>query len=572
MTRRLRSNFDEGTTLWALRKAQWTALGFSDAEMARPKIAIINASSELSSCYSHLDGLCAEVKKGIGVAGGIAFEIKTTAPSDFIHCAGRDGRYILPARDLMVNDIEVTVEGPQLDGMVCLASCDKTAPAQLMAAARLNIPTILVIGGYQASGRVGDRTVDIEDVFEGVGRLGTRERDLSFSDLDAMCLAAVAGPGVCAGMGTANSMHMMSEALGMTLPGSAPIAANAPRTLDLARAAGRRIVSMVLDDIRPSSVLTPEAFHNAVCVALAVCTSINVMRHLQAVAEEGEVDVDVYELFEQLGPRVPLLCAIRPNGPGRIEELDAAGGTAAIMKRLESLLHTTTTTVEGGTIADRLEGIASDASSLLGTVDQPVSPGPSLIIMRGTLAPDGAIMKLGSGEAVDLRFQGPAKVFESQPDALMALREGRLAPGDVVILRGLGAKGGPGVASASWFAAALSGTELAGRVAMITDGQLSGLNHGTVVGQVMPEAAQGGPLAAVRDGDPILIDVPERLVNIEIPDSELARRLDDHPPTYTVERRGWLAIYQRLVSSLQRGGVLSPVEAAEGTTTKRSNA
>lgn len=569
MTRRLRSNFDQGSTLWALRRAQWSALGYSPADMEKPKIAIINASSDLSSCYSHLDGLCAEVKKGIAEAGALAFEVKTTAPSDFIHCAGRDGRYILPARDLMVNDIEVAVEGPQLDGMVCLASCDKTAPAQLMAAARLNIPTIVVIGGYQACGLLRGKTVDIEDVFEGVGRVG--ERDLSLDELDAMSRTAIAGPGVCAGMGTANSMHMLSEALGMALSGSAPIAANAPRTLELAREAGRRIVSLTREDIRPRSILTPEAFHNAVCVALAVCTSINVMRHLQAVAEEGEVDVDVYELFERLGRHVPLLSAVKPNGPTRIDELDAAGGTVAVMKRLESLLYGTATTIEGGTIAERLEGVASDLSEALGTLEQPVAPGPSLIIMFGTLAPDGAIMKLGARDATDLRFNGPAKVFESQADALLALRKGRLVPGDVVILRGLGAKGGPGVASASWFAAALSGTELAGQVAMITDGQLSGLNHGTVVGQIMPEAAEGGPLAVVRDGDSIVIDVPTRQVNIDIPASELAARLGDNRASYTFERRGWLAIYQRLVSSLRRGGVLfSPDASEEGTKRKRS--
>ncbi|MDM8167576.1 dihydroxy-acid dehydratase [Roseovarius sp.] len=553
--RKLRSNFAEGSTLWALRRAQWTALGIDEADMAKPKIAVINTSSELSSCFSHLDRVAEAVSAAIREAGGLPFVVKTTAPSDFIHCAGSSGSYILPSRDLVVNDIEVSVEGPQLDAMVCLASCDKTAPAQLMAAARLDIPTLLVIGGYQACGALNGETVDIEDVFESVGKLGTGE--LSVADIECMSRVAVAGPGVCAGMGTANSMHIMSEALGMTLPGSAPIAAESERMYERARAAGRRIVEMVDEDLRPSAILTPEAFRNAAAVAMALSTSINVMRHLQAVAEEGQVPVDIYDVFAGLDGKVPVLCAIKPNGDGRIEDLDAAGGTLAVMSRLRGLLDEACVGVDGQSLGARLDAAGVAEGGAVASVGRPVAEGPSLMVLKGNLAPEGAIMKLGTGAYQSLVFEGPARVFETQQAALDALEAGEIREGDVVVLRGLGALGGPGVASASWFAAALAGSALAGQVALVTDGQLSGLNRGIVVGQIMPEAAMNGPLGLVADGDPIRIDIAARVVDLEVPEAELARRRSGGRPKLKM-RDGWLGFYQQLVTPLSRGGILRP--------------
>lgn len=559
MTRRLRSNFVRGSTLWALRQAQWTSLGLAPEDLDKPKIAVINSSSELSSCYGHLDALAAVVKDSIREAGGLAFEIKTTAPSDFIHCAGSDGSYILPSRDLLVNDIEVAVEGPQLDGMICLSSCDKTAPAHLMAAARLDIPSLLVIGGYQACGLWKGRRIDIEDVFEGVGRVGAGE--LSVDDLDEMSRVAIKGPGVCVGMGTANSMHIMAEALGMTMPGSAPVAAASDRMVSLARAAGARIIELVETDLRPRRIMTPEAFHNAVAVALAVSASINVMRHLQAIAEEGGVPVDVYRLFDQLGRQVPVLCDVKPNGPGRIEELDDAGGALGVMKALSPVLKTDVVRACGSTLAQRLDQVPATSTNIIRTLDAPVSRGPSLAILRGTLAPDGSIIKLGASGSADLVFSGPARVFETQAAAFRALEQATISSGDVIVLRNLGAIGGPGVASASWFAAALAGSPLAARTALVTDGQLSGLNHGLVVGQVMPEAAANGPLAVVNDGDVIRIDVPRRALDLDIPahviTERLALRQDFAPP----HRSGWLGLYQRLVQPLTRGGTLAPPPA-----------
>lgn len=553
---KLRSNFRKGSTLWALRQAQWTALGIDPADMEKPKVAVINTSSELSSCFSHLDRIAAVVKGEIRAAGGLPFEIKTTAPSDFIHCAGSSGSYILPSRDLVVNDIEVSVEGPQLDGMICLASCDKTAPAQMMAAARLDIPTLLVIGGYQACGQLNDSPVDIEDVFESVGKLSSGE--LTVCDIDCMSRVAIRGPGVCVGMGTANSMHIMSEALGMTLPGSAPIAAESAVMYERARASGRRIVEMIQEDLRPSRILTPAAFHNAAAVALALSTSINVMRHLQAVAEEGRVPVDIYRIFAELDGKVPVLCAIKPNGPGRIEDLDEAGGALAVMQTLRSRLDLSACGVDGLRLGERLDRAAPARAGAIASLEQPISVGPSLMVLKGSLAPDGAILKLGTSSTPDLIFEGLARVFETQQAALDALEAGGIAKGEVVVLRRLGARGGPGVASASWFAAALAGSPLAGQTALVTDGQLSGLNRGVVVGQVMPEAAMAGPIGLVRDGDQIRIDLPGRSVDLMVPADELARRIEIADLPEVAMRDGWLGFYQQLVTPLSRGGVLRP--------------
>lgn len=565
MTRRdYRSNFEPGTTRWAIRRAQWRALGLTDEDMQKPKIAVINSSSEISICFSHLDEVARIVKDGIREAGGLPFEIKTTAPSDFITGAGRGGRYLMPSRDLLVNDVEVAVEGAVLDGMVCLSSCDKTAPAHLMAAARLNIPSILVIGGYQSCGQLHNRPVDIEDVFESVGELATGH--ITTKDIEDMCEVAVLSPGVCAGMGTANTMHIMAEALGMALPGSAPVAASGQRMRELAREAGRRVVSLVNEDLRPRDIMTPAAFSNAMAVGLAVSGSINMLRHLQAVASEGEINANVYELIDRLGRHVPLLCAIKPNGSGRIDELEADGGARAVMKQLESLLHLNVITVTGKTVGDNIADIAV-GNKVVGSLAAPIRPGPSVVILRGSLAPQGSIMKLGAGKAA--RFRGGCKVFESQEGAMEALGRGEIKGGEVIVLRGLGARGGPGVASASWFVAAVNGAHLGEEIAVITDGQLSGLNRGFTIGQVMPEAADGGPIALVRDGDTVIIDIEARKIDLELSDNELKARRVALPPFVPGEKTGWLALYQDRVQPLTQGGTLKPgVRTDQSATTQ----
>jgi len=555
MTRRtsLRSNFEPGTPRWAVRRAQWKALGLSDDDLAKPKIAIVNTSSELSSCFSHLDDVVARVKEGVRAAGGIAFEVRTAAPSDFITSAGRQGRYILPSRDLLVNDIEVQVEGALLDGMVCLASCDKTAPGQLMAAARLDLPTILVPCGYQRDGVLDGKRVDIEEVYESVGKVATGE--MSLEQLGRMCDVAIGSPGVCAGMGTANTMHIACEALGMALPGSSPVLAGSERMVANAEASGRRIVEMVWEDLRPRRIMTAAAFENAVMVGLALSGSINLVRHLQAIAVEAACAVDLYELYDRLGAKVPLLCAVRPNGETRIGELDAAGGTRGVLKRLESLVHLEAVTVGGRSLGAVLAE-TTGVGEVIRPIDRPLSTRPSVVVMRGNLAPDGSILKLGNADAKTTMFRGRARVYPSQEAALEGLRSGQLVDGTVAVLRGMGPRGGPGMALASGFVAALDGAGRSAAVAVLTDGQLSGLNRGIAIGQVSPEAAMGGLLPLIEDGDPIVIDVERRTVTLDLTDEAIdARRATARPPV-PADERGWLSIYARTVAPMQTGAVL----------------
>jgi len=333
---KLRSNFTPGSTPWAMRRAQWTALGLTEADLEKPKIAIVNSSSQLASCFSHLDQIVGPLKDAITAAGGVAFEVRTAAPSDAITSAGAAGQYILPSRDLIASDIEVAVEGALLDGMVCLASCDKTTPGQLMAAGRLNIPTIVIGCGYQPSGMYRGEAVDFEDIFRFAGHVNAGR--MTVDELGEMSRCAVTGPGVCAGMGTANSMHLAAEALGMALPGTTPVLALGPKMWDAVAAAGARIVELVAEDVTARSIMTPAAFANAVTAILSVGGSVNCLKHLQAIAVEAGVDVDVYRLFETLAPKVPLLTDVKPNGNTQITEFEAAGGTFGLLRQLAPLL------------------------------------------------------------------------------------------------------------------------------------------------------------------------------------------------------------------------------------------
>jgi dihydroxy-acid dehydratase len=552
----LRSNLAVGSSRWATRRAQWRALGISDEDMAKPKIAIVNSSSDLAICFAHLDDIVGPLKEAIRAAGGLPFEVRTAAPSDFITSAGRDGKYILPTRDLIAADIEVAVEGAQLDGMVCLASCDKTAPGQLMAAARLDIPTLIVPCGYQPCGLFRGEHMDIEEVFLKAGHLNSGE--ITLDELTEMSENAITGPGVCAGMGTANSMHISCEVLGMTLPGTTPVRANSPAMWDAVRRAGARIVEMVTSGgPRPREVLTADAFANAVTVMLALSGSINTMKHLQAVAAEAGCEVDIWHLFETLAPTVPLIAAIRPNGAGFIEDLDAAGGTAAVVKQLAGLIRPDTITVDGRATGEvYAEAVVRDAE-VVRPADRAFARRPSIVVLRGSLAPEGGVVKLAVTDERPRRFSGPARIYGSRDAAIAGLEAGEVRAGEVVILRGIGLRGGPGMGLTSAFIFALDGAGLGGKCAVVTDGQMSGLvNRGIVVGEVSPEAAAGGPLGLVSDGDTVTIDLDRRVIDLEVPAEEMERRRAAFTPPPPSGEKGWLGVYERTVRPLSEGATL----------------
>jgi dihydroxy-acid dehydratase len=554
--RKLRSNFEAGTTREAVRRAQWKALGLSEADLLKPKIAVVNSSSELANCFSHLDGVAKVVKEAVRAAGGLPFEIRTAAPSDFIISAGGSG-YILASRDLVVNDMEIAIQGAQLDGMICLTSCDKTPPAHLMAAGRFDIPTILVVCGYQPAGEYRGKHVDIEDVF--MGSVQTAFGKLDRDELREMSDNAIRGPGVCSGMATANSMHVVVEALGMSLPGSAPVAANSEAMFECARKSGERIVDMVREDLKPRAILTEGAIRNAVAAVLAVSGSINCIKHLQATAVEAGVEVDVFALFNELGRKVPVLSAVRPNGDDSIEAFDAAGGARALLKQLEPLLDTSALTVTGKTLGENLAGVVVNEPEVIRPLDRPFSDKPPIVILKGSLAPESAVVKLGLRDpARKDRFKGNAIVYDDGFEAIAGIQRGEVKPGHVLVVRGMGPKGGPGMAGpASMVVFAIYSADLQNDVAFVSDGQLSGLcNKGLTIAEVSPEAAVGGPLGLVENGDPISIDVDAYSLDLEVPAAELASRRERLGEPKLKPATGWLSIYREQVQPMSTGVVL----------------
>ena len=551
----LRSVFEPGSNRWAMRRAQWMALGLTDADMAKPKIAIVNTSSDLASCFSHLDGIIGPLKAAISEAGGIGFEIRTAAPSDAITSAGAAGQYILPSRDLIVSDIEVAAEGALLDGMVCLSSCDKTTPAHLMAAGRLNIPTIVVACGYQPSGLYRGEPVDFEDIFLYAGHVAAGR--MTVDELGEMSSCAVTGPGVCAGMGTANSMHIAAEALGMALPGSTPVRAGSPKMWQTVAGAGRRIVELVEQDVKPRSILTAGAFRNAVIAILAISGSVNCLKHLQAVAVEAGCDADVYQLFETLAPQVPLLSAVKPNGDRRIDEFEDAGGALGLLRQLAPLLDLSQPTVGGQTVGQLVDGVAAVDETVIRPLNAPLARHPGIVILRGSLAPDGAVAKRTVADDGVHQFSGPARVYRSREEGISAIRAGEVQAGEVLVLTGLGLRGAPGMGFTSAFVFALDGAGLSDKVAVITDGQLSGLvNKGISVAEVSPEGAAGGPLGLVRDGDVISVDLDARTIDLHVSDTELAKRHAALAPLTPPPGCGWLSVYARTVRPLTQGATL----------------
>lgn len=551
----LRSNFPEGTTRWAVRRAQWRAMGIAEEDFTRPKIAVVNSSSGLSVCYSHLDDIAKRMVEEVYQQGGLGFEIRTVAPSDFITSAGREARYIMPSRDLIVNDIEAAVEGAVLDGMILLSSCDKTTPGHLMAAARLNIPSVIVICGYQEAGCLQGEKVDIDDVYEKVGAVIVGK--MTTSELGGIADAAIVGPGVCAGLGTANSMHMVAEALGMTVAGAAPVRANSEKMLTNATQSVISLMGLIEKGIKPRDVITSSAIKNALTLAVAVGTSVNVIRHITAISIEAGLEIDVIGLLEDLGTKIPLLAQIRPNGEATVPQLEAAGGAHAALGELRDYLDTEVMTISGNSLLDRLENVGTKDSLVLAKISSPRSVSGGLRVLRGSLAPDGAILKSAALKDPNRKFLGQAKVFSNEASALASVKSGSIQPGDVLVLRGMGPRGGPGTVFAAGLVAALVGADLSDHVAVVTDGELSGLNSGLTIGQVMPEAADGGPLAIVFDEDQISIDLTTNRIDLLVSPEDVADRLRklDRTPAWE-SATGLLRLYGANVGPLNRGAVL----------------
>lgn len=560
----LRSNFPLDSMRSLARRAEWRPLGITADQLDRPKVAIVNTSNDLAACFAHLDGIVAVLKEELRGLGILPLEIRTSAPSDFITSVGRAGRYVLPARDLITNDIEVMVEGAQLDGMICLSSCDKTTPAHLMAAGRLNVPTVIIPCGYQHSGLAADGGADIEEVFLQASYHSIRGGDQA--EMEAMADTAIRGPGVCAGLATANSMHMIAEVLGLAVSGAAPVRANSERMWDSVRRSAAAMAHALRHDIRPRDIITADAVRDAVTVMLSVGASVNTIKHLQAIAVEAGLDVDVWEAFRSRGRTVPLLASIRPNGPHLVEDLEDAGGAATVLRELAPLLHPDRPTITGQSLAERLEAAAPADGTVIRRLGDPYSTRPSIVVLRGSLAKTGSVSKRPIPDPGPYTFTGPARIVHSREEGIQAVAEGRILAGDVVVLRGVGLEGGPGMGFVSGLIFALEGAGLAGRVGFVTDGQYSGLaNSGVMVGEVSPEAATGGAIGLLVDGDPIAIDLEAGSIDVLVDPSVLAVRPPFWPPERTADHEapdagpvGYLDLYRSAVQPLACGAVLCP--------------
>jgi dihydroxy-acid dehydratase len=530
------------------------ALGLTDGEIERPFIGVVNSWNEFVPGHIHLDRLGKAVKAGVRSAGGTPFEFHTVGICDGIAMGHEGMRYSLPSREVIADSIELMVQAHRLDGLVFLPTCDKVVPGHLMAAARLDLPSIVLTGGPMCPGLVGDRKVDLISVFEGVGAY--RSGKISEEELKALEDRACPGPGSCAGLFTANTMACVTEALGLSLPGSATCHAVDARKLRLAKETGSRIVSLIQEKLLPSQILTEEAFENAIRVDLAIGGSTNTALHLPAIAREAGRRLEL-DRFDRLSRETPYLTSLRPGGKHFMRDLEEAGGIPAVMDRLRPLLHLDALTVTGRTVEENLKGreILNPQKNreVIRTMEDPYREEGGIVVLKGTLAPHGSVVKQTAIEDRLRLHQGPAKVFNGEEEALQAILQGRVKEGDVLVIRYEGPKGGPGMREMLKATSTLAGMGLSS-VALVTDGRFSGGTRGLCIGHVSPEAVEGGPIALVEEGDLIEIDIPERTLHLRIPEEELEERRKRFQPKIP-QVRGCLRGYREKVGSAGEGAV-----------------
>jgi dihydroxy-acid dehydratase len=532
------------------------AVGVRRADMDKPFIGIVNSYSEIVPGHDHLDEIAQAVKEGVYQGGGVPFEVDTIAVCDGIAMNHEGMKYSLPSRELIADSVEVVVEAHQFDALVFIPNCDKIVPGMLMAAVRLNLPAIFVSGGPMLSGRLTvngkTRTIDLISVFEAVGR--ALRGEITEADLERMEELACPGCGSCAGMFTANTMNCLTEAIGMALPGNGTIPAVDNRRAQLARQAGEQSVALWRKNIRPRDIITPKSMQNAFTVDMALGGSTNSVLHLAAVANEAGIPFDLRKINE-LSERTPYICKLSPAGEYRIEDLDRAGAIPAIMKEVKDLLDMDTLTVTGKTTGKNITGARVYDRNVIHTRARAYSQTGGLAVLFGNLAPDGAVVKKGAVPPGMMTFNGPARVFDSEEIATKAIMGNKIKPGDVIIVRYEGPKGGPGMREMLTPTSLITGMGMEDKVFLITDGRFSGGSRGAAIGHVSPEAASGGPIAALRDGDIISIDVPKNRLDVELSKKEIADRLAKVKKFEPRFKTGYLARYAEKVSSASTGAV-----------------
>jgi len=557
----VRSNVVKSGLKRAPHRSLLYALGLTEEEMERPFIGVINSFNDIVPGHMNHRQLAEAVKAGVRMAGGMPFEANTIAVCDGIAMGHEGMKYSLPSREIIADSVEIAVQAHAFDAIVLVPACDKIIPGMLMAAARINIPSVVVTGGPMLAGRRGNEVLDLNSAFLAVG--AATSGDMTEQEVTAIEQACCPGCGSCAGMFTANTMSCLCEALGLGLPGNGTIPAVSSRRMALAKMAGMQVMEMLQQGIRARDILTRDAFHNAFSTDMAMGGSTNSVLHLLAIADEAGVDVDLEDINE-VSQSTPHLCKLSPASNQHIEDLHYAGGIGAIMHELDEmgLLKREALTVTGASVGENLEPGSRWAPdydlvdrNVVRSGSDPYSATGGLTLLFGNLAPEGAVVKSAAVAPAMWQHEGPARVFDTEDDATQAIIDGKFEMGDVIVIRYEGPKGGPGMREMLTPTSLLSGMGVDDKVALITDGRFSGASRGAAIGHISPEAAARGPLAAVEDGDRIVIDIPSRRLEVKLSDEDLAARLEALPAFQPKVTTGYLSRYAKMVTSASTGAV-----------------
>ncbi len=538
----------------APHRSLFKAMGYTDEEIARPLIGVVNSANEIIPGHIHLDLITADVKAGIRMAGGTPVEFPVIGVCDGIAMNHAGMKYSLASRELIADSIEIMATAHPFDALVFIPNCDKIIPGMLMAALRLNIPSIFISGGPMLAGRLQGRAVDLISVFEGVGAV--KAKKMTSAELQQLEDCACPGCGSCSGMYTANSMNCVTEALGLGLPGHGTIPAVLAARHRLAKQAGMKIMDLLKKNVRPRDIATLAAFKNAMAVDMALGCSTNTVLHIPAIAHEAGIKLDL-DLFNKISEKTPNLCKLSPAGHHHIEDLDAAGGIQAVMKVISKLgvISEKAMTVTGKTVAANLKTARVLNDDVIRPLDNPYSKQGGIAVLRGNLAPDGAVVKQSAVAAAMQVNEGRARVFDSEDKAIAAIMGGKIKPGDIVVIRYEGPKGGPGMREMLSPTSAIVGMGLDKSVALLTDGRFSGGTQGAAIGHISPEAAEGGPIALVKEGDVIAIDIPAKKLTLKVDDAELEKRRKSLRAWTPAITTGYLARYAKMVTSASTGAV-----------------
>jgi dihydroxy-acid dehydratase len=551
------SNLRSDTLKVGLERAPHRAilkcLGVTDRDMNKPFIGVANSFTETVPGHMHLNQLAESVKDGVRSAGGVPFEFNTIAICDGLVMGHEGMSYSLPSRELVADSVETMVQANKFDGIVLITNCDKITPGMMMATARLNIPAIVVTGGPMLSGTFRGKRVDVTSIFESVGEVAAGKASLD--DLKMIEDRAFPGCGSCNGMYTANTMACAAESIGMSIPGCATALAISSAKQRIAEESGEKIVELVNKDLKSLDILTREAFENAITVDIALGGSTNAVLHLKAIASEAGIDLPL-SIFNEISSKTPHLCDMRPSGPFDLQELDTAGGVPAVMKELTQHLHLNAITVTGATVKENIRNSTVYDRKVIRSLIDPVHKEGSIAVLTGNIAPKGAVVKVTAVSPKMLVHEGSAKVYDSENEAMKAILNKEVRQGDVVVIRYVGPKGGPGMPEMLMPTSAITGMGLSESVALITDGRFSGATRGPCIGHVSPEAAEGGPIAAIKNGDIISINIPKKNLDVKLTEEEISRRLNSWKPRRPRVEKGYLARYISLVQSAETGGVL----------------